>query len=162
RHGCGSHLQDPRWRLGQQYPLQRRQRWPGLWRDRGGHSHSGGDSNMSDPGYRILSARYANHDHSAAIVKTEGTGLGAGDARERPRRWTRLHSSGIPIIPFQRSGPAEPMPIEAPKPPDATSVMFLPMAPEPVEVQPLPLAPIEQPLATPVLATMQPTLPPAP
>jgi hypothetical protein len=76
---------------------------------------------MSDPGYRILSARYANPEHTAVVVLTAEAGVVAASSRDRPALWQRIHACGIPIepyggetvppIPTEPSAPAPPQPI---------------------------------------------------
>jgi hypothetical protein len=52
---------------------------------------------MSDPGYHILSARYANPEHTAVIAQTAEAGAVAASIADRPALWHRIHSCGVAI-----------------------------------------------------------------
>jgi hypothetical protein len=81
---------------------------------------------MSDPGYRVISARYANPEHTAVIAQTHEAGPVAASHRDRPALWKRIHAS-VAVEPYDPAAtpppppPAEllPEPIPAPALSDA-------------------------------------------
>lgn len=104
---------------------------------------------MSDPGYSILSARYANHDHTAVIAHTLEAGEVAASARDRPALWARIHRVCSVVAPYNPRAAVQPPPVvvepeasaaaqEAPQQPPPLSP--LPPPPEPVMAVPEPLA----------------------
>lgn len=51
--------------------------------------------------YTLKSARYANEDHSSAIIDTEEDGHVAISAVDTPEHWKHLHESGMEIAPHE-------------------------------------------------------------
>lgn len=60
----------------------------------------------TDPGYTILSARYANSERTAVVAHTTEAACVAASERGRPKLWARIHAS-VPIEPYD---PANPLP----------------------------------------------------
>jgi hypothetical protein len=97
---------------------------------------------MSDPGYCILSACYADPEHTCVVAQTAEAGSVAANERDRPVLWRRIHST-VPVAPYGAPLPALPpmQPVaELPLPP------VLPAEPELPEPEP---APIPLPAALP-------------
>lgn len=72
---------------------------------------------MSDLGYCILSARYANPEHTAVVAETLEAGSVAASSRDRPALWQRIHNT-VPVAPHDpQTMPANAAPLpELPAP----------------------------------------------
>jgi hypothetical protein len=46
--------------------------------------------------HTILSAKYANTDHTAAIAMTAEAGAVAASAADTPKLWAAIHAAGVP------------------------------------------------------------------
>lgn len=56
--------------------------------------------------YTIVSAAYANVDHTAAILMTQEAGAVLASEVDTPERWSELLDSGIVVAPYAASVPA--------------------------------------------------------
>ena len=66
---------------------------------------------MSDPGYSIVSARYANAEHTAVIARTREAGDVAASQRDRPALWARIHRTCPAVAPYDPNAVVQPPPV---------------------------------------------------
>ena len=106
---------------------------------------------MSDPGYRILSARYANPERTAVVARTAEAGCVAASHADRPKLWDRILRT-VPVAPYDPANANSPetaseapgaAPVPDPTPPLPNPTMAasaLPLEPR-APLPPLPPAP---------------------